>query len=527
MFLIAQKSLFSVILSEKSYFCAMTTDREKVRLIFGLKLKQLRTERGLSTYDLANRTGLSPSYLNEIEKGKKYPKTEKVFALAKALDTDYDALVSLKVSKHLEPVVELLNSNMLSELPFDLFGIEPGYFLEVMANAPTKLSAFISTLIEIGRNYDLKVEQFYFSVLRTYQAMHDNYFEDLELEADAFLAEHPLPRKPIECPVWLADVLTNEYGFSIQSYDATTQPTLATLRSVYLPEKHTLLINNRLSNEQRAFTLAREVGYRRLNSTVRPLESSVLEARSFDEVLNNFRASYFARAVLIPRQQLLDELTDMVAQPVWDNDRLLRAMKPLAVTPEMFLLRITNLLTSQFGLKDLFFLRFNNQTDTLRPDTSLADMRFQLTKELHLSRLHTPHGTARDEHYCRRQVSVTILNELRLLQQSGHWDGQPICRAQRITFTTSGNAYFVFSIAKSSPPTPANSSINIGFPLTDSVRSVFQFIDDPAIPDTLVGETCERCPLTDCTVRAAPPVVLIQQQRTEAIQHTIETLRHS
>ncbi len=493
----------------------MTTDREKVRLIFGFKLRQLRSERGLSTYDLASRTGLSPSYLNEIEKGKKYPKTEKVFALAKALDTDYDTLISLKVSKQLEPVVELLNSNIMSELPFELFGIEPGYFLEVMANAPTKLSAFISTLIEIGRNYDLKVDQFYFSVLRTYQAMHDNYFEDLELEADSFLNDHPLPPQSTDYSTWLADVLTRTYGCAIESYDAATYPDLSALRSVYLPEKNELLINSKLSAEQRAFTLAREVGYHRLTLTVRPLESSVLEARSFDEVLNNFRASYFARAVLIPRQRLLDELTALVAQPYWENDRLLRAMKPLTVTPEMFLLRMTNLLTSYFGLKELFFLRFN-QTENLK---------FQLTKELHLSKLHTPHGTARDEHYCRRQVSVTILNELRQQQQAGVWDGQPICRAQRITFSTSGNAYFVFSVAKSSPPTSDNSSINIGFPINDQLKNVFQFLDDPAIPDALVGETCERCPLMDCEVRAALPVELIRQQQTEALQLTIEKLR--
>ncbi|MBC3788990.1 helix-turn-helix domain-containing protein [Spirosoma utsteinense] len=493
----------------------MTTDRDKVRLIFGLKLRQLRNDRGLSTYDLASRTGLSPSYLNEIEKGKKYPKTEKVFAIAKALETDYDTLISLKVSKQLEPVVELLNSNILSELPFDLFGIEPGYFLEVMASAPAKLSAFISTLIEIGRNYDLKVEQFYFSVLRTYQAMHDNYFEDLELEADEFLASHPLPTPPEESTNWLSDVLVQEYGCTIEAYDDAAYPDLSSLRSVYLPEKNKLLLNNKLSPEQRAFTLAREVGYHQLRLTVRPLESSVLEARSFDEVLNNFRASYFARAILIPRQALLLELLDLVAQPNWENEWLLAAMKPRTVTPEMFLLRMTNLLTSHFGLKELFFLRFN-QRDNLK---------FQLTKELHLSKLHTPHGTARDEHYCRRQVSVSILNELRQQQQSGQWDGKPICRAQRITFSTSGNAYFVMSIAKSSPPTTTNSSINIGLPITDQLRSVFHYLDDPAIPTTLVGETCERCPIPDCRERAAEPVNLIREQQIKNTQTTIERLR--
>ena len=39
-------------------------------LIFGLKLKQMRTDKNLSLFGLAKVTGLSKSYLNEIEKGK-------------------------------------------------------------------------------------------------------------------------------------------------------------------------------------------------------------------------------------------------------------------------------------------------------------------------------------------------------------------------------------------------------------------------------------------------------------------------
>jgi XRE family transcriptional regulator, fatty acid utilization regulator len=494
----------------------MTTNREKVRLIFGLKLKQLRTERGLSTYDLANRTGLSPSYLNEIEKGKKYPKTEKVFAIANALDTDYDTLVSLKVSKQLEPVVELLNSNVLSQLPFELFGIEPDYFLEAMANAPTKLSAFINTLIEIGRNYDLRVEEFFLSVLRTYQAMHDTYFEDIEQQADHFLSHHPLPSAPAEVATYLTDILTGNGDLTIKPYDATTHPDLTSLRSVWIPEIGTLLINNELSVEQTIFTLGRELGYRQLQLTVRPLESSMLAARSFDEVLNNFRASYFARAVLIPRQTLLPLLQALFAQRTWQPDALLGIMARFAVTPELFLLRVMNLLAHDFGLNDLFFLRFDQQTDR---------QRFVLSKELHLSRLHTPHGVARDEHYCRRQTALTMLSQLRDEQTQGHWNGQPLCRAQLTTYADGGGAYFVLSIAKSSPPTTTNSSVSIGLPLTDKLRAVLSFLDDPAIPRTDVGETCERCSITDCAVRAAPPTVLEKTQRTQAIQVRIAALR--
>ncbi len=61
-------------------------DSEKVKIIFGLKLRQLRHEKGYSLVELAEKAGISISYINEIEKGKKYPKAEKIMTLAKALN---------------------------------------------------------------------------------------------------------------------------------------------------------------------------------------------------------------------------------------------------------------------------------------------------------------------------------------------------------------------------------------------------------------------------------------------------------
>ena len=125
---------------------------QKVRLIFGLKLKQLRHDRNLSLKELAEVCGISVSYLNEIEKGKKYPKSEKIVALAHALEVPYDEMVSLKLGKTLAPVNELLNSEILNELPLDVFGVNLENLVEIISNAPIKVSAFISTLISIARN---------------------------------------------------------------------------------------------------------------------------------------------------------------------------------------------------------------------------------------------------------------------------------------------------------------------------------------------------------------------------------------
>ena len=89
----------------------MTIEDEYIRLIFGLKLKQIRTEKKLSLFGWAKLTGLSKSYLNEIEKGKKYPKTDKILILSEKLETPYDNLVSLKLDKNLAPIGEILQSN--------------------------------------------------------------------------------------------------------------------------------------------------------------------------------------------------------------------------------------------------------------------------------------------------------------------------------------------------------------------------------------------------------------------------------
>ncbi|MCB0286652.1 MAG: helix-turn-helix transcriptional regulator, partial [Calditrichaeota bacterium] len=77
----------------------MNVNSENLRLVMGFKLKQFRLENGLSLKDLAAKTDLSISYLSEIEKGKKYPKPEKIFQLAEALKISFDELVSLQMNK--------------------------------------------------------------------------------------------------------------------------------------------------------------------------------------------------------------------------------------------------------------------------------------------------------------------------------------------------------------------------------------------------------------------------------------------
>jgi XRE family transcriptional regulator, fatty acid utilization regulator len=487
---------------------------ETIRLIFGLKLRQLRLDKGLSLTELAAKTGISVSYLNEIEKGKKYPKGTKVATLAEALDAEYDYMVSLQLSKKMAPIAELLQSNLLHELPLDMFGIEVPDLLEILSNAPAKLSAFVSTLVEISRTYDMRVEHFYFSALRSYQEMHENYFEELEEAAIQFRQQHGLPPEGPLPAEQLGGLLQQAWGYQLDASSLSNMPKLQHLRTLTLPDQKQplLYLNPALDERQQAFAYGRELAYNYLKLSERSYTTSWVEVNSFEQVLNNFKASYFSCALLMPRQPLVEEIREWLHQRQWQPDFLPQLMQRWGATPEMLLHRLTNLLPRFFGLRELFFLRFNHPIGS-------AD--YFLSKEMHLSGLHNPHGSMMNEHYCRRWISLTIFQELESSPQAGM-----LCRAQRSKYIGSENEYIVLSLAKANNPQPdRHSSLSIGLRISEAVKRKVRWWNDAAIPLRWVNETCERCPAVDCQERAVPPRILQQQNRINETKWALQELK--
>jgi len=57
------------------------------REVLGGRLRALRAERKETLAETAERAGVSPQYLSEVERGRKEPSSEMIAALAGALDT--------------------------------------------------------------------------------------------------------------------------------------------------------------------------------------------------------------------------------------------------------------------------------------------------------------------------------------------------------------------------------------------------------------------------------------------------------
>ncbi|WP_306350030.1 helix-turn-helix domain-containing protein [Flavobacterium sp. '19STA2R22 D10 B1'] len=488
----------------------MVIEGEYIKLIFGLKLRQVRTERNLSLFGLAKLTDLSKSYLNEIEKGKKYPKTDKIVLLAEHLEVSYDHLVSLKLDKNLAPIGEILQSGILKEIPLDLFGIHEGDLIDIIANAPAKVNAFISTLVEISQHYNLSRESFFLASLRSYQEAQNNYFDDLEDKVVQFAKAYQVNLNKMIDSEELKEILIEEYGYTINDDELSEQQELENLRSIYVAKTKTLLITRDIDEAQKAFIFAKEIAYNYLKITDRLFTFSWIKFENFDQVLNNFYASYFAGALTIPRAKLVEELNGFLANKKYNAALFVEMMQKFNASPESFYQRLTNILPKDFQLKNLFFLRLTHR---------IGSDKYQLKKELHITHQQEPHANEMNEHYCRRWVAIHTINEMERSAKQHVFD------AQISQYENSKNEYLVLS---SATPDPFRNnylrSISVGILITPALKNKFKFIDDPIIKKQIVGVTCETCAVKDCLERVTPPLQLERKNKNLKTENLVQNL---
>ncbi len=478
----------------------MDIREDDIRLILGLKLRRLRQAKDYSLAELAKHTGLSVSYLNEIEKGRKYPKAEKIALLAKALGTTFDKLVSLKLDKHLAPVGELLESGFLQDVPLDLFGIDRGKLVEIIANAPAKVAAFISTLSRIAANYNMTQEHYYFAALRSYQELNENHFEDLEQEAVRFRKEFGLPDDASIDSDRSSSILASHFGYQVEERSMQDHPELSHIRSIFIPERKRLLINAQLAENQKTFLYAKELGYAFLGlGTQRILLTPWPYASSFDHVLNNSRAGYFGGALLIPPIGLVDDMRLFFAERLFNGPALLAILAKYNSSPEMFMQRLTNLVPRHLGIAGVFFQRFDHD----RSDGSVEVM-----KELFLDRKQDPMEIEILNDAAAEWLKNGLFNELDELRAQKQYTGPRIV-SQRFV-GTNGQHYLIMAIGRiMGREVDRSLAVCFGLEIQASNEKLIGFLQDPAIARS----------------RIAPrPVVAEREERSASIQKALDSL---
>lgn len=493
----------------------MITENESVRLIFGLKLRSLRLQKNLSYQQLSEESKITISYLHDLENGKKYPKADKILTLAKALGVDYDYLVSLSGDKKIQPLIDIISSEYINVIPWEHFGIAPATLLEIFTNTPDKVTAFITTLVKISRAFHLTKDNFYFTALQSFQDLHYNYFEKFENAANRWREEFKLLDAIPITTEKLESILLKNYSIQIDRKKMGHSAVLNRLRSYYSPTKKIFYINKHLTNAQENFLLAREIAFQYLELNPRPLETIVQQSKSFDLLLNNLFASYFAAAILIPEGSIAEDFKQISSTSTWNGLAWLDILDKYNITTEMFIQRLTSILPHHFGINQLFFLRMYGSDKN----------GFAISKELHLSQLHNPHANLVNEHYCRRWGAITAIQNQQALPEKKKYKDLHI-DIQISHYWQTQNRYLCITISK--PPIDKKSensgSVTLGLLIDGNLMKLMNFLNDPNIITKTVHTTCERCSIADCKERVSEPIQIQKYAKELEIKKAIESL---
>lgn len=487
----------------------MLKKKNVLKFILGLKIRQLRARRELSLKELADRTDLSASYLNEIENGKKYPKIEKLAALAEGLNVGLEELVSFKTGRNLHPLLKFLEGDVVGKVPLELVGLNESDVVDLMGKDPEKFASFVLTVLQLSRSFDMQLEDLYDASLKSYIEVNDNYFPELEKLSKKIKTEAGLSQIAADYDQ-LAEYLKQKFEVNIDDVSLINHPQLEDVNHFYKtgPVK-TLFLNSRLHNTQKKFYIAKIIGRQLLEETRNEQHPGALAERLLD-----FKSSYFSNAFLIDEKLFSKDLKQLFNKNEFDENHFTKLLDTYQVSPELMFHRLTQILPSAFKIREIFFLGMS---------LNLTTGRASMNKELHLSQLHRPHGVRMNETYCQRWVALRSME--RFKGRASEDKSAPKFVLGQRSKVEDGNEYFSISLARESCLRPEIvQSLTIGFLINDELKNVVKFLDDPNLKKESIGQTCERCGVESCNERKAEPSIYLQLQSKKNLQALLEKI---
>ncbi|MGZ0712928.1 helix-turn-helix domain-containing protein (plasmid) [Coraliomargarita sp. W4R53] len=311
-------------------------DDEVDSLTIGRRIRQLRTDRGMTLDELAAAVDRVPSQLSMIENGKREPKLTLLQAIARALGSSLDALLESEPLDE-RATLEIALERAMRGQTFQALGIDP---FRIGKSVPTDaLKAMLSLQGEIDRLRDERAatpeEARRANVaLRKLMSTQNNYFEDLEVHAKRVLDAVDHPGGPLTQRT--ASDIAAHLGFTLHYVPDLPQTT----RSVADIKNGRLYLSSRLVTKGDPRT-----------AVLQSLSSRILghqEPKSYAEFLRQrVETNYLTGALMIPEGHAVPFLQAAKADRAISIEDLRDAY---SVSYETAAHRFTNLATRHLGL---------------------------------------------------------------------------------------------------------------------------------------------------------------------------------
>jgi predicted transcriptional regulator/transcriptional regulator with XRE-family HTH domain len=459
----------------------------------GRRLRELRQERGHTQADLARRLGISPAYLNLIEKGRRTVQLPVLWKALELLEVDPEPFIASVGAQPPEAnLAQLLDEPLLRSLDLDTAALtslsaEPRAATTIAAlfnlykNARIELDNVLRHLSreESGRKAQAspgtgwRLDYSPFDEVADFVQAHHNYFAPLEEAVDGLRHDLQLGRR----------IASEHLVLALESAGVRVTTAPQSRGSVFRrfdPSAGTLELSSELGEARRKFDLAHVIGLRLLDEN--KLHEHIVGAwvprhAETHKLVKVHLANYFAGALLMP---YADFFRDAQATR-YDVERLADLFE---VSYETAAHRLTNLADPRRRGVPMHFLR--------------VDVAGNISKRYSATGLTFPVGLGS----CPKWVAHTAF-----LTPSGI--------SKQFSVMPDETAYFCFAKIASQPVRGSVVkgtvySIGLGTQAEDA-RHLAYADDQPRwAPDRAakigvpVGVTCRFCERTDCNQRAAP-----------------------
>jgi len=275
------------------------------KLYLGPKLRLLRRELGVNQTQMAEELGVSPSYLNHLERNQRPLTAQMLLRLADTYDLDIREFVSGASPLAAGNLLEIFSDALVRDIgvPRD----EVHEIAENYAGVAEVITRLYRALTDLRRLPDAMERvagvgktSSALEWLRDFVDENNNHFPALEQAAQALAVDWP--EDPAERQVAMRQTLEREYGVSVR---IVTDKAIGGGRRLYDLHRRRLMIAERLPASSRLFAIAFQMAMTALSSTI----STIIDQSSCDDetrpLLRTLLTNYAAAALLMPYARFL------------------------------------------------------------------------------------------------------------------------------------------------------------------------------------------------------------------------------
>ena len=453
----------------------------------GSKIRKERRSKGLTQTDLSKKLGISASYLNLLESGRRTITVPLLIKIGNELNLSLKDLTVESNKRILSDVMDVLSNEMFEDL--DITNLETNEFINNNPNIAKALLTLNDSYKSLRDDTQNRLE-----IMDVESSIKEKKYTRLPLEiVSDFLQENknyfdPLERKAEK----LREVIGLRFGpgigsteFKITSFlknshgiDVKIVPPEDDQKSIKKFDigKNTLFLSEMLTYTARNFHLAYQVAFSEGNKLI----DTVIEDNNFSSedaipLLKISLFNYFAASLIMPYEEFLES----AKKYKYDVEIL---MHHFAASFEQITHRLTNLQRPGNAGVPFHFLK--------------TDIAGNVSKRFSLSGIHIPrHGGS-----CPRwNVYIAFLNPGKIHPQ--------------ISRMPDGKVYFCIArayekgIEKHGMP---RSFVSIGLGCDMQYAKELTYSEGMDLQnkklETPIGVSCRICPRVDCQQRAFPPI---------------------